>query len=80
MCYTESRNKKIGGISMKTATLKCYYHWYRVQVLRKKGNRLIAQGEPLTSRRLLKVSHAITEHGLKAIAYEEQVYPIALSV
>ncbi len=64
---------------MKTANLKCCYHWHRVESLRKKGNKLIARGVPLTSKRLLKVSHAITEHGLKALAWEERLYPVAFA-
>lgn len=34
---------------MKTANLQYYYHWYRVETLRDKGNKLIAKGEPLSS-------------------------------
>lgn len=47
------------------------YHWWFILRWRKKGERMIGSGEPLSSPRLLRLSRRIDRHSQKARQYEK---------
>lgn len=47
------------------------YHWWFVLCCRKRGENLIDRGEPLNSKRLLRLNERADYHGLRAKKYEK---------
>ena len=45
------------------------YHWWFILRCRKRGERWLSGGEPLSSKRLLRLSRRIDRHGLKVRQY-----------
>ncbi|MDD4510311.1 MAG: hypothetical protein PHY23_05360 [Oscillospiraceae bacterium] len=52
--------------------LRIEWHWFFILRYRKNGNRLIEQGVPLASAKLLQISRIITRHGVHAMKYKKQ--------
>ena len=48
------------------------YHWWFVLHYRKRGENLIDRGEPLNSRRLLRLNDRANFHGLRARICEKR--------
>ena len=42
------------------------YHWWFILSCRKRGEKMIERGEPLDSRRLLRLNERTNFHGLRA--------------
>ena len=47
------------------------YHWWFIMFYRKRGENLIGRGEPLTSKRILRLNDRVNFHGLRAKKYEK---------
>ena len=47
------------------------YHWWFILRYRKRGEKWIANGEPLDSKRLLRLNERLNFHGLRAKKYEK---------
>ena len=47
------------------------YHWWFIRYYRKRGENLIGSGEPLTSKRMLRLNDRANFHGLRARKYEK---------
>lgn len=47
------------------------YHWWHIMRHRRKGNKLLEAGEPLTSKRLIALSGKINRHGARAFQLED---------
>jgi len=62
----------IRAIKMKCLGFIIEWHWWFIMRGRKRGNRLIAAGTPLTSPKLLRLDKYITRHGLKALEAQKR--------
>ena len=47
------------------------YHWWFVLCYRKRGEKLLGCGEPLNSKRMLRLNGRANFHGLRARKYEK---------
>lgn len=61
------RHKRIRA-AMLAARIE--YHWWFVLYYRKRGENLIGRGEPLNSKRILRLNDRVNFHGLRARKYE----------
>lgn len=57
---------------MNLLAVKIEWHWWHIMRDRRCGNRLIDRGEPLTSKRLIRLSKRITRHGISALAFTQK--------
>ena len=48
------------------------FHWWMILRCRRRGERWIGSGEPLSSKRLLRLNERINRHGVIAKAYERE--------
>lgn len=62
------RHKRIRA-AMLAARIE--YHWWFVLYYRKRGENLIGRGEPLNSKRILRLNDRVNFHGLRARKYEK---------
>ena len=62
---------------MRLVAFRIEWHWWFIMRGRKRGNRLIDAGTPLTSPELLRLSNNITEHGLKAMEAQKRYEDLA---
>lgn len=66
--------KKVYGLLLACAI---EYHWWFIMQYRRRGNRMLENGEALNSPAIIKLSRKITQHGMRAFhfqsRYEERV-------
>ena len=62
------RHKRIRA-AMLAARIE--YHWWFILYYRKRGENLIGRGEPLNSKRILRLNDRVNFHGLRARKYEK---------
>lgn len=48
------------------------YHWWLILLCRKRGEKWIGRGEPLGSKRLLRLNERADFHGLRAKKHEKE--------
>ena len=65
-------------LKMKRVALSIEWHWWFIMRGRKRGNRLIDAGTPLTSPKLLRLDKNITRHGNKALEAQKQYEDLAV--
>ena len=63
---------------MKWLAFCIEWHWWFIMRGRKRGNRLIDAGTPLTSPKLLRLDKNITRHGNKALEAQKQYEDLAV--
>ncbi|HPE28627.1 MAG TPA: hypothetical protein PLM10_07215 [Saccharofermentans sp.] len=64
-------------LKMKWVALSIEWHWLFIMRGRKRGNRLIDAGTPLTSPKLLRLDKYITRYGFKALEAQKQYEDLA---
>ena len=60
------------SVGLKIKSIMMEYHWLFIMRYRKTGNRLLDSGEPLTSKKLIRLSNLITSHGISAIQLQTE--------
>ena len=63
---------------MRLVAFRVEWHWWFIMRGRKRGNRLIDAGTPLTSPKLLRLDKNITQHGNKALEAQKQYEDLAV--
>lgn len=57
-------------ISILLTAVKIEWHWWFIRKERKKGNSLIAAGQPLSSSKMLSLNSNLSRHSAKVIKAE----------
>ena len=66
-------------ISAALLAARIEYHWWFILRYRKRGEKLIGRGEPLTSRRMLRLNDRANFHGLRAKKCEKRYETLYIS-
>ena len=56
--------------------LRLAYHWSRILRLRRRGDRLLQTGEPLSSPKLLALSRRADPHGIAIFLLDQQYHQL----
>lgn len=58
---------------IRAACMACLieYHWFWIMRYRRQGERLLENGEPLSSPRLITLTKKIDRHGMRAFYWED---------
>lgn len=59
-------------VNLRAIAWRIEYHWFFIMRHRKKGNRMISRGEPLTSAKLINLSRRLNAHGFKAMRLQAE--------